>query len=266
MTRKADPFYQHNDKGEIVQYAVCPDCNNPIQIIGLYTKLKNTDHPYGKHCTRSIRDIADYNAQAFEYCSLANPNRSLNKDMKRKSKGEKGEQIISIIRNYFDQIAFIFSKFTGIYMSRGLAVRMLKKYKSSEGYLYFGANSMNVPWIFAYMANNHSLFGQKIVDDTLRELIKKNCQNIYFEGEWIRTKKYTDIEFWFTKHRQTMTPENGLSESMELKLTYNGKTFFSKKIDFDHDYFQNLMNYSDDCRTRKKELTDKAKEFFPAAD
>ncbi|CCO21982.1 protein of unknown function [Maridesulfovibrio hydrothermalis AM13 = DSM 14728] len=26
------------------------------------------------------------------------------------------------------------------------------------------------------------------------------------------------------------------------------------------------MNYSDDCRTRKKELTDKAKEFFPAAD
>ncbi len=212
MTRKAYPFYQPNDKGEIVQYAVCPDCNNPVQIIGLYKKLKNTDHPYGKHCTRSISDVADYDAQAFEYCSLANPNRSLSKDMKRKSKGEKGKQIISIIRNYFDQIAFILSKSTGIYIAGRLAGRMLKEYKSSEGYLYFGANAMNVPWIFAYMANNHSLYGQRIVDRNLRETIKKHCPNIVFEGEWLKTKAYSEIEFWFTKHRQTMTPENGLTE------------------------------------------------------
>ena len=29
-------------------------CDNPIQLIGLYKRLENTDRPYGKHYNRSL--------------------------------------------------------------------------------------------------------------------------------------------------------------------------------------------------------------------
>ena len=44
-------------KGEI---NVDSACDNPIQLIGLYKKLENTDRPYGKHYNRSF-SFASYN-------------------------------------------------------------------------------------------------------------------------------------------------------------------------------------------------------------
>lgn len=38
-TRKRYPYYQENEKKEIEQFGICPECNNPVQIIGLYKKL-----------------------------------------------------------------------------------------------------------------------------------------------------------------------------------------------------------------------------------
>lgn len=42
-------------------------CDNPIQLIGLYKRLENTDRPYGKHYNRSLF-FAPYNETAYCFC------------------------------------------------------------------------------------------------------------------------------------------------------------------------------------------------------
>lgn len=73
-TKKKAPWYQFNDskkegnKDRRSQYAVCPECDNPIQIIGLYHNLKNTDRPYGRHTGKPLQGFAYFNAEGFETC------------------------------------------------------------------------------------------------------------------------------------------------------------------------------------------------------
>ena len=79
----------------MVQFAICPQCDNPIQIVGLYKKLKNTDKPYGKHYTRSVNGLADYNQQAYDY-STYNDWCGLDYNQPKKIK-EVTDQIVNII-------------------------------------------------------------------------------------------------------------------------------------------------------------------------
>jgi hypothetical protein len=50
QSRINSPYYLNDD----TQYAVCPRCDNPIRIIGLYKRLENTPKPFGRHLRRSI--------------------------------------------------------------------------------------------------------------------------------------------------------------------------------------------------------------------
>ena len=70
-TFQKKPYYNFNASGQQVQFAVCPHCDNPIEIIGLYKKIRNTPNPYGKHYPSSIPNLATYNQQAYEYCPFA---------------------------------------------------------------------------------------------------------------------------------------------------------------------------------------------------
>ena len=47
VTGCKEPFEQIKDTGRASQYAICPSCLNPIQIIGLVQEIKSK--PYGRH-------------------------------------------------------------------------------------------------------------------------------------------------------------------------------------------------------------------------
>lgn len=49
--------------------AICPSCDNPIQIVGLYIK-DNAKFPYGKHYPNDFA-YAKYNRENYIYCPLA---------------------------------------------------------------------------------------------------------------------------------------------------------------------------------------------------
>lgn len=48
-TARRPPWYKMSDDGEPRYFAICPACNNPTQIIGLYKLPANVYHPYAKH-------------------------------------------------------------------------------------------------------------------------------------------------------------------------------------------------------------------------
>ena len=69
-TQKMFPFYQDGK-----QYAICPSCDNPIQLIGLYKELSNTDKPYGKHVGKSVKNLAEWHQVDYDFCPLSSHSR-----------------------------------------------------------------------------------------------------------------------------------------------------------------------------------------------
>lgn len=52
LTNKKKPYMLTGKDGQTRCFGICPACDNPIQLIGLYKKLENTDRPYGRHYNR----------------------------------------------------------------------------------------------------------------------------------------------------------------------------------------------------------------------
>ena len=67
MTGRRKPYVETGADGITRYFGICPACDNPIQLIGLYKELKNTDNPYGKHYKKDAA-IAIHNEQAYQFC------------------------------------------------------------------------------------------------------------------------------------------------------------------------------------------------------
>lgn len=72
-TFRRDPWYQPGSAGKLAQFAVCPACDNPVQLVGLYELPPNVKNPFGKHATKSIRGIAPFDSEARNDCPYFKP-------------------------------------------------------------------------------------------------------------------------------------------------------------------------------------------------
>ena len=63
-TNKQVPYYTEGEHGRNARcFAVCPLCDNPIQIIGLYKAHDEGRKPYGRHYPKDILDLANYDEE-----------------------------------------------------------------------------------------------------------------------------------------------------------------------------------------------------------
>lgn len=269
------PWYQTNDRGKEVHVAVCPACDNPIQIIGLYKLPGNMQRPYGKHLARGVTHLAGNNPEARENCPYFKPRQHKKTDRRESIEGTP-LKILNLLISQFDRVNYLLRRHTGIAFSKNLLRKMLSKYRSEEGYLYTGATLMNVPWIFAYMADSQSLFNQNIGGNPeLAEAVLKHvpAANIDPTGRVVpRTfpdgnKRFFNLEVCFIHHRQQRdSEEGGLTETMKMVVSTeaNGeiKEIHKKTITFDYQHFQNLINMPEGKGRRQPELVDLAREVL----
>lgn len=73
-------------------FAVCPACDNPTQIIGLYTKSDNVKLPYAKHYNRDSK-VAKHNEQAYQFCPFASHSYAVDKKSRKKNFGDFEKRI-----------------------------------------------------------------------------------------------------------------------------------------------------------------------------
>ncbi len=66
FTGRKEPYIERTENGD-KYYAVCPECDNPIIIVGMFYTLK----PYGRHHKGSIRGLAEYNEKDYLNCSYS---------------------------------------------------------------------------------------------------------------------------------------------------------------------------------------------------
>ena len=261
-TKKIPPYYKKLDNNEL-HFAVCPACNNPVQIIGLNKKLQHTDRPYAKHYHKSIQGLADFDKEAFESCSLAHPRNDLSKNSRKPACTERERQILTSLQENFDQVAYLFQIYTGIVMSPKLAEEMLEWYVSEQGHLYRGASLINAPWIFAYLSQGKKMWGRIIKDPELQKVLCKNAPSGQInDDEQFTYKGAAKIFFWFAKHKQIKSSDNTFKETMQFFVTCDKKEIFKKTITLDYELFQRLVNTPDEKRRYKEKFTELAQKYL----
>lgn len=256
-TDKRAPWYQRAESGLQSHFAVCPACENPIQILGLYKELANTDLPYGKHTGKRIHGFPHFDGEALRWCPYAGAKRPGGKAKKGGIDGLP-RKILQTVVDHFDRIIHILRDDTGIRISNNLARQMLETYMAEEGYLYVGATLRNVPWIFAFMSDAQSIFGQRIKDnDDLKKAVGTiPGAEVSAEGNILRRKdgKFFKIMWSFIDHR--IAEEGGdLVERVWLHVTDGGhRRVHRQDIRFHSFRFEKLLATPPEMAMRDQSL------------
>lgn len=272
-TFRRDPWYQPGSAGKLAQFAVCPACDNPIQLVGLYELPPNVKSPFGKHATKTIPGIAPFDGESRNDCPYFNPRQHQKTDRKSRFDGVP-RKILKLLIEQFDRVVYILEKDTQVALSENALRGMLQRYKGERGYLYTGATLRNVPWIFAYMSDATRLFGQKVGGNA--ELVEAIAYKVpgaeinangRLESRKLSGSKgtYFDLKMSFIRHRIVKDNEaSGLLESMEFVVSqpHKGELEHIHKdvITFDPARFESLIRMPADHPYRRLDRVKLARE------
>lgn len=162
QTRGLKGYSVKSKDGVRRNFGICPVCDNPVQLIGLYRKPENTDHPYGKHYGRSVDHVAVHNQQNYVLCPHASHSQNVTKDMRKEKLTDYEKRIYDTVREYFDLAIYLLQEDTGIYISKSFAREMLEYYIAGSGYMYYWAAVYNIPWMLMYFMAARPLYGRLV--------------------------------------------------------------------------------------------------------
>lgn len=270
-TDRKNPYFQINPSPNY--YALCPECENPIEIINLYIeqnkKRKEDNLPlYARHVNRDIKDIANYSQLNFDNCSLKNPSTITGGGL-RTGTSPSTIEIINLLKNHTQLIYNFMSEIIGIKISEKLFDKIIKEFKQSNGELYKGVTKFNLPYTVLYMSNNNNISYEVInkkseFSKTIREAITKKSElfeiskyDVIIPKTIFEKGKYKALEIYFSDHKLKY---NNSVESMLIivKENNNGnlKEILKETIEFTKkDLFINSVN-------KEKRLRETLKSYY----
>lgn len=270
QTDRRYPFEQTNQSNVISNYAICPSCLNPIQLIGLKISGKK---PYGRHTGKSVKDLPDWNYNKYRFCPYADISayQHPNDDYDNLEVDDGIIELYNLLKKQFDRVVYIVSKELEVRCDKRFWTEALNQFLVNYGYCYPWLTEANLPYIFAYIGMQHTnVWGQKIKADSELYSALKRHPNVFFDMSDEAYPKvcnrncFLDLHFRFTRHEQKAAEGSKLVETMFFCVDdfSNGNTLFEKKITFDETYFMNLINKSDNDDKRQQWLLDIAEEVM----
>lgn len=278
-TNRQFPYEQYNKTGGLSQYAVCPSCMNPIQLIGVYGEKKVP--PYGRHTGQDIDGLPPWNLIKYKYCPFADRSiRVLPNDKDLLNIDDRVVELYQYLKEHFDQVIIYISSVLGIRGETNFWEKCLKQFIANHAYCYPWLTESNLPYIFAYSGIQHqNLYKLKfrvgtdlynaIAEQPNTKFIDthvKNFQIFDTNGKWLH------LEFRFTDHKQQASSGEKLCETMmfyvdkiydkrhgnERKRTV--KTIYKEKIQFSETDFADMVKYN---RGHQQWLLDVAEANMP---
>ena len=273
VTGNIPPYVKQCPNEEQIRYAVCPACDNPIEIIGLYKNtLESGRQPYGRHHDGTILNLAEYDEAEYYDCPYSKPGKN-NKTKYRRPESKISGQIYELLRMQFDRVIFLLGKSADMKISNETAGRMLAEYLGDKGYCYRNATMHNLPWSFALAALPKKLFGRKIVRGSeFHKEMEVRCPDVRFDGE--PNSKYVQLKYNglhdaelfynFYNLRQTHKTEGCDTEAITESIDFvayrsrnsegNVETAYKKTIRIEPEYFMNLVLLPDEKAKRNEQL------------
>ena len=261
---------QLNQNGK--QYGVCPYCDNPVQLIGIYKKLKVS--PYGRHVSENVEGVTRLNRQSYDYCPYNSHHRNYERNFRMDMVTERELNIFRLIRDNYDRVIYILKKETGLYYSNQLAREILNQVYRSEIWMYPGISEYNFPWIILYMYGPQRLYKRLVQKDSLLHQIlesnhivfepyKNSDYDIVVAGP---NHSYMDWVYSFLQHNRRIREDDSLAEYVvpvvaeqdieEPDIRWKGR------MDIQTDYFSNIANHEKSESYRNANLLEIAKEVM----
>lgn len=144
-TRERKPYVV--DSGGVKSfYAVCPECDNPIQLIGLLRRQQDSlpHRPYGRHTGHDVPGVAVYDEDAYRSCPFSDPG-YWRTDRKRKPSNPTGQALYRIMRDRFDRVEYAWRESSGLLLGIKSLRRALTVWRNDKGWLNYGSTYHNLP-------------------------------------------------------------------------------------------------------------------------
>ncbi|MCG5077106.1 hypothetical protein [Paraburkholderia tagetis] len=270
LGRRAPWFRPGPLRGDDKHFAVCPYCDNAIQLKGVYHRHERSPRAYGSHVGTPVEGFA-YDLTDLEHCPFRLSRKSHGKS-DRRAMGPVARQLIDLAVSEFDRIVLILRDDFGFRFSDAFAERMLDQWFDSRGFCYTGAHLRNLPWMIAYFGPTQKLFGQPIgQNDELANHIRE-CVPRAKILETGRLDKGVWIELYVQclHHRMEVKIDTGeLRESMKLRvqdLTSSNDatvapTIYQNEIIFDAERFERLIHTPKERARRDEGLLERAQKI-----
>lgn len=227
LTGGRRPYMETGKDGKKRAFGICPGCDNPIQIVGLYYPVKNTDKPYGKHYNRDA-PIAKHNENAYRFCPYAENTYTITEYRNKEITTEFEAGIYYTLRKNFDLAVFLMEKVSGLYISDKLAKEILKSYVNAAGYLYYGSTYYNLPWmlLYVYTMPAKNCFGLIVKKDSLLYDMFSGIKDICLEPldrkpGYYRVKGnecFIDYQLSFGSHERKIVNDE-VEETLKVDIT-----------------------------------------------
>ncbi len=177
VTNRDKKYVLHS--GDITRYyAVCPACDNPIMLLGMYEPMSDGRKNIGVHQKNDVKGIANYDRPRYVRCPLRSKNAgSLRKEFHRVPTTVDLD-IYNTVRQQYDKVVFMIEDILGMKISRTLAKSFLEYYRDSGGYRYDYATMYNIPWVIPYMHPAFTLYKRRILPDSPLYSILKDTDGI----------------------------------------------------------------------------------------
>lgn len=237
-------------------YAVCPACDNPVQIVGLIETKASSPRPYAKHYHEPIisqgKELGRFSKGQYQWCPYSRKSKKQLTKADKVPMSELALEIIDHIRTHYDRIIYFIESMLGIGISKDQAERILQDYIAEEGYLYAGSTLINIPWMIAYMARAQSLLDTRLrePDGELGSALSAKVTEAHLnQNRFLKRKPgqpYIILTHCLLEHRRSC-PEHTLKESLTWIVTlekhFIDTVVFEKCFDFDYAGYQRLLNY-----------------------
>lgn len=275
ITQENFPYLRRN-KGKKEAYALCPLCENPVKLLGIYARLEK-QRPHARHATSDIDGLADFDEITYLRC----PNHRQNANYENELRNPEdvtplNEEILRLAHDQFDRCIYLIKEATGLVVSENLAEELAVDYMAHPGYMTYDANRENIPWIMALCMRGKMLINRIIIEDSPLYKMLKGKDSIFLEPlqgkgknklyRIKRKKEYCEMSFNISQYRFRMDSQSTLHEYIKLHIgvpdgmgTY--RTFAEKEIEIDPYSFNRLI-HSGNEKYRNKKLLDIADRYL----
>ncbi len=247
-TNKQAPYYTEGEHGRNARcFAVCPLCDNPIQIIGLYKAHDEGRKPYGRHYPKDILDLANYDEEAYYGCYYANPDRKKSV-IKRKPETARSMAMYNLLREQFDRLIYILETSIEIKISYAFAEEILTQYLFNEGWLFYESTYANLPWMLIYAMQAKPLINRWILKGgMLYQFLQESCKAVKLtdipDSKFAKVEAkngFVDLSFYLCNHKIAKDGES-IKETYKLVIVENDTVIFERVISVEQDFLAKLI-------------------------
>lgn len=249
-----NPNYTQAIDGDVKHLAICPRCNNPVVILGIYKKINVS--PHARHVNSiNIPNVTQFSQYKLERCPYYNKKANYVKEYVPETEETQRQELYRIAKENYDKAIYLLQKETGIHMNLDMAKKLAENYVIMRAYNYIDATIYNIPWYLIYCFSGFPLYHMIVKKGTVLHthllqlgLILRKSKidgHVYIESNEGYLLRATDYRYYVDKNDNLkerldfsiLRPDKDVSNT----LLYTMVDRFS--IDVDSYYFGNLIKY-----------------------